>query len=80
MDDTKKNGWSQLGHTAKALGTTLLGLETRATVPPEDCVARQHAGCTDFSHCRSCSTLEEVFRTAAWMERKWPHVQSRNRS
>ena len=80
MVNTTKGSWSRFGQTVKQLCITLLGLDSRETIPPDDCVARRHAGCNDFSHCRHCSTLEEVFRTAAWIERDWPHVRGRNRT
>ena len=39
------------------------------------CIAREHAGCSDFHHCARCSTVEQALRAAAWYERHWPRAR-----
>ena len=72
--------WSRLKEFARRHASALLRPASSDTFPRPDCLARRYAQCNDFSHCRHCSTVEQALRTAAWVERHWPHVQARKRS
>lgn len=75
VDATKKRiWWSQLTLTVRRFVAALFAPGSGKSTPPADCLALRYAKCNEFFHCRYCSTLGQVRRTAAWVERNWPNV------
>ena len=42
------------------------------------CIARKYAGCTEYSQCRNCGTIEQALRAGSWVKLNWQRMGRRN--
>lgn len=80
MSVALKNVWRRFKEGMRWMVVGPRNVASKGPIPGRKCLSQDYAGCTEFSHCPNCSALEQILRTAPWMEKNWQRPQHRKDS
>ena len=69
------NAWISIKKGAMQLVANPRYAKPKGPIPGRHCLARDYADCKEFTHCPDCSGLEQIARTATWVDKNWQIAQ-----